>query len=202
MPQVSQLPPTVDAPTLADLVARQAPITVLDVRSPAEYASEHIPGSVNVPLEELPEHAGRLGASLQGPVVLVCRSGVRAQQAEQALRRADLSNLHVLDGGIAAWEEKRQPLIRGKRRWAMDRQVRGVAGVLVLAGALAGLLLDRKFTWLAAAVGAGLTFSAITNTCAMAKGLSLLPYNRTGQSCDIAAVLAALERRQHRAAAA
>ncbi len=186
-----------------DLVARQAPITIVDVRTPAEYASEHIPGSVNVPLEHLPEHAGRLGTLVPGPVVLVCRSGVRAQQAEQALRKADLSNLHVLHGGIASWEAEQQPARPGQAALG-DRSAgaRRRRALFVLVGALAGLVLNRKFTWLAAAVGAGLTFSAITNTCAMAKGLSLLPYNRTGQSCDVAAVLAELERRQHSAAAA
>jgi rhodanese-related sulfurtransferase len=195
MPDAQTLGNTLDAATVADLLARQTPVTLLDVRTPAEFAAEHIPGSFNVPLDQLPEHADRLAGVAPGPVVLVCRSGARARQAEPTLRRADLAQVHVLEGGIAAWARERRPLVNGRRRWAMDRQVRGVAGALVLVGALGGLLIDRNIGWLAAVVGGGLAFSALTDTCAMAKALALLPYNRTAPTCDVAAVLTDLSRR-------
>ena len=83
------LPNVLDVDTLSDLVARQVPITILDVRTPAEYEAAHIPGSYNVPLDQLPEHASALGSAIGEPAILVCRSGARARQAEQALRRAD-----------------------------------------------------------------------------------------------------------------
>ncbi len=132
------LPPVVDIETAATLLAEQAPITIIDVRSPAEFASAHIPGSYNVPLDRLPEHRAELRDTLRSPAILVCRSGQRARQAEQVLREADLTQVHVLDGGIAAWERAGKPLRRGRRRWGLERQVRGVAGTLVLAGALGG----------------------------------------------------------------
>ncbi|HEU5434368.1 MAG TPA: YgaP-like transmembrane domain, partial [Thermomicrobiales bacterium] len=121
-------------------------------------------------------------------------------QVERTLSAA-LANVHVLDGGLAAWARERRPLIKGQRRWAMDRQVRGVAGALVLIGALGGLLIDRNLGWLAASVGAGLTFSAITDSCALAKMLGMLPYNKMAQTCDVSAALAALARRSAGAAA-
>jgi hypothetical protein len=48
-----------------------------------------------------------------------------------------------------------------------------------------------KLKWLAAAVGGGLTYAAVTNTCAMATALSKLPYNR-GAAPDSETILARL----------
>ena len=185
------LPPVVDSETVALLLDRDAPVKIIDVRTPAEFESAHIPGSYNVPLDLLPEHRAELRDTLRAPAILVCRSGQRAQQAERVLREADLTQLHVLDGGIAAWERADKPLRRGRQRWGLERQVRGVAGTLVLAGALGGALAWRPLTYLAAAIGGGLAFSAATDSCGMALALSKLPYNRAA-SCDVREVVARL----------
>lgn len=188
----ASLPVAIAPADLAELTARRADVMVLDVRAPAEYESTHIPGSYNVPLDLLPEHAVALGAVTGGPVVLVCRSGFRARQAEQVLGAAGLPRLHVLDGGLAAWEGARLPLNRGRQRWGIERQVRGVAGGLGLAGALAGLVLWRPLGAVAAAIGGGLFVSAITDSCVMASLLAKLPYNRGAAVCDVEAVVRAL----------
>jgi rhodanese-related sulfurtransferase len=188
MNDTPNLPNAVDAEAVADLLARPAPPTILDVRTPAEFASVHIPSSLNVPLDLLPEHASTISAVIGEPVVLVCRSGARARQAERALRTADLPRLHVLDGGLIAWEAAGLPVNRGRQRWSLERQVRGVAGTLVLVGALGGLLVWPPLGLLATGVGAGLALSAITDTCGMALMLGKLPYNR-GAGCDVSAVL-------------
>ena len=72
------------------------------MRTPAEFETAHIPGSHNVPLDLLREHRDELRDHLDEQVVLVCRSGQRAAQAEQALAGAGLPNLRVLTGGITA----------------------------------------------------------------------------------------------------
>lgn len=180
---------------LAGLLNERSDVTVLDVRTPAEFESAHIPGSYNVPLDLLPEHTTELSAAVGGPVVLVCRSGTRARQAEQALRSSpvDFPRLHILEGGLGAWESAGHPVNRGRQRWSIERQVRGVAGALVLAAALG------SFAWqplgvVAAGIGGGLLISAITDTCAMGRCLVKLPYNRAA-SCDIDRVLRDLARR-------
>ncbi len=185
----------VDAPDIDAMLRRGEPLVLLDVRTPAEFAAAHIPGSYNVPLDLLPEHATEIGTAIGAPVVLVCRSGARARQAERSLPESAFPRLHVLNGGLAAWEAAGLSLNRGPQRWGMERQVRGVAGALVLAGALGGLLVSRPLGLLAAGVGAGLAFSAVTDTCGMAKLLSLLPYNQ-GASCDVSAVLRQMNERQ------
>ncbi len=74
----------------------------------------------------------------------------------------------------------------------MDRQVRLVAGSLVLAGVVIDLAVPGV-RWVSAAVGAGLLFSAATNTCAMGAMLGKLPYNRPRNSgAAFEATLAAL----------
>lgn len=188
MSESSMLPGSLEPAELQELLQRQVALTLIDVRTPAEFSSAHIPGSYNVPLDQLPEHADQLRALSGEPVVLICRSGGRARQAETTLLQADLPRVHVLQGGLAAWEGQRLPLRRGASRWSLERQVRGVAGALVLGGVLAGWLVWPPLTALAAAVGGGLAFSAVTDTCGMAMLLSKLPYNRQA-SCDISGML-------------
>jgi rhodanese-related sulfurtransferase len=180
------------APTIRPgaLAQSEGAVGILDVRTPAEYETAHIPGSYNLPLDQLAPHAGALRAAT-GPLVVVCQQGIRARDADRLLRAAGCQAVQVLEGGVAAWEAAGLPLERGRERWSMERQVRGVAGGLVLAGALGGLFVARPLTALAAAIGGGLVFSALSNTCGMAKVLGLLPYNR-GAGCDPAATIAAL----------
>ena len=72
----------------------------------------------------------------------------------------------------------------------MERQVRLAAGTLVLTGILASSRWPAA-RFLSGAVGAGLTFAALSNTCAMGRVLLKLPYNRAG-SIDGASAVAAL----------
>lgn len=168
---------TTDPASLKEAVAAGR-VRVLDVRTPAEFATMHIPGAHNVPLDTLREHRQELSGHLDDDVVLVCRSGVRASQAQQSLAGVGLPDLQVLDGGIVAWEQAGGEVRRGKQRWELERQVRLVAGSVVLSSVLASLF-KPGFQAVAGAVGAGLTFAAVSNSCLMGSMLSKLPYNRS-----------------------
>ena len=181
----------VDAGTLRAWLSGDAPVHVVDVRTPAEFESAHIPGSYNVPLDTLDEHRADL-RHLTERVVLVCRSGNRAGQAERKLAEVGLPNIAVLEGGMIAWEQAGGEVRRGRQRWDLERQVRLVAGSLVLASVL-GSVAFKPAKWLAGAVGAGLTLAALTNTCAMGNLLSKLPYNQAA-TCDVSTVVAKLAR--------
>lgn len=161
---------------------------IVDVRTPAEFESMHIPGSYNVPLDLLSEHRNELTRSVNDPVILVCGSGMRARQADNTLREAGLESLTVLEGGMNAWEQGGNEVVRGQQKWGLERQVRLVAGSLVLVGALGGLLVWRPLTLISLFVGGGLTFAALSNTCMMANLLSKLPYNQ-GAGCDVRQVI-------------
>ncbi|MEV0665810.1 rhodanese-like domain-containing protein [Actinomadura luteofluorescens] len=181
---------TVDVPALRELLDSDDRPRIIDVRTPGEFETGHIPGSYNVPLDLLREHRAELRAHLDEQVVLVCRSGQRAGQASQALATAGLPNLRVLHGGIGAWQAAGEAVAAGRSRWDLERQVRLVAGSIVLGSVLTSTTVPRA-KWLAAAIGGGLTFAALSNTCAMGMALSKLPYNR-GPKCDMTAVLSAL----------
>lgn len=183
---------TITTQQMQDLLDQDPDIRILDVRTGGEYAAAHIPGSYNVPLDTLGEHVRDL-AAVEHPVVLVCQSGGRATQAHGKLVDAGKDTLHILEGGMARWESSGGDVVRAvSDRWPMDRQVRLVAGSLALVSVLASLFVP-KAKWIAGGVGAGLAYSAASNTCAMAAVLAKLPYNRS-DNCDIAGVLADLSR--------
>ncbi|WP_027341516.1 rhodanese-like domain-containing protein [Hamadaea tsunoensis] len=182
--------PRLDPTALRDWLAEPRPPRVLDVRTPAEFETAHIPGSYNVPLDLLREHTAEIAGHLDRGIVLVCRSGQRAAQAEQALAGAGLPRVHLLDGGLVAWQRQAAPVTAGRARWAVERQVRLVAGGLVLLFVLGGLLVPG-LQYAAAAIGAGLAVAALTDTCAMGMLLGRLPYNR-GASCDLDGVVGRL----------
>lgn len=183
--------PHLSATQVDDLIEKGS-ARLIDVRSPGEFASVRIPGSVNLPLDLLRRQGGTLRSEHDDPVVLLCASGTRAAQARDVLAGCGLSRVEVLEGGVTAWEQAGREVHRGSGVWAMERQVRLTAGSLVLAGVL-GSLRYRPAVALAGAIGAGLTFSAVTDTCGMARMLALLPHNRRGRP-DTARALAALVR--------
>ncbi|QVJ02517.1 rhodanese-like domain-containing protein [Nocardiopsis eucommiae] len=189
---------SVDAATVrARLDSGPSPLLV-DVRTPAEFESAHVPGAVNLPLDELDHHAGRVARDATEQIVLVCQSGSRAEQARRRLASSGLEDAVVLTGGMNAWAQAEGPTVHGPERWALDRQVRLVAGSTVLVAAAASLWWTPAVL-LAAFVGAGLAFAAVTNTCGMAYLLSKLPHNRPTERVDVEASLARISRAGSRA---
>ena len=183
---------TISTAQLRQLMNEDPLVRVLDVRTGGEFDGVHIPGSFNVPLDTLGEHAQDL-ADVEHPVVLVCKSGARAGQAHAKLTTAGKQRLHLLDGGMDAWEASGGDVVRSSSdTWALDRQVRFLAGAIALVAILASIVAP-KAKWLAGGVSFGLSFSAATNTCAMGNVLSKLPYNQS-DSCDIDGVLAELRK--------
>lgn len=81
--------------------AGQTPFQLIDVRTPEEFASGHIAGSVNIPVESLSDRLGEV--SQDSPVVLYCRSGRRSAEAARILDAAGYNGVYDL-GGIQAWQ--------------------------------------------------------------------------------------------------
>lgn len=144
-----------------------------------------------MPLDVLDKHTAETAARLEyRDVVLVCRSGQRSTRAQTLLRNAGVTGGRILEGGVTDWEGRGFVLDRGVQRWDLERQVRLVAGSVVLSSVLGSVAVPR-LKWVAAAIGGGLTFAALTNTCAMATALAKLPYNR-GATPDPESTLARL----------
>lgn len=183
-------PAILNAGDLRGLLDSTNPPRILDVRTPGEFEGVHIAGAYNVPLDLLREHRDEIRSHLDDHVVLVCRSGQRAALAEQTLHDAGLPNVHILDGGMNAWEANNFAVTRGIQRWDLERQVRLVAGSLIALSILASIVMPG-LKWVGFAIGAGLVFAALSNTCTMGMLLAKLPYNR-GASCDARAIVAQL----------
>jgi rhodanese-related sulfurtransferase len=173
--------------------------TVIDVRTPAEYASGHLPGAVNIPLDNLQQALPDIRhAAGQGELLVVCASGARSENACRQLAGEGIRTA-TLSGGTGAWasqgnELQRPAACETRSTWSMERQVRFGAGSLVLIGVMLGFLLHPALLLVPAGVAAGLVYSAVTGTCAMAVVLGKLPHNRP-RAVDLEAALAELRRR-------
>jgi rhodanese-related sulfurtransferase len=177
-----------NAQRLSKAIADRSGVRVLDVRTPGEFENRHIPGAYNVPLDQLAEHAPELRAGSGGLVILVCQSGQRANRAEALLHQAGMPDVHVLEGGMNAWMQAGLPTRRTRARMSLERQVRIAAGTIVAAGSLAALTISPLWAALPAAIGSGLVFAGMTDTCAMGMLLARLPYNRAS-SCDTESIV-------------
>jgi hypothetical protein len=136
-----------------------------------------------VPLDSLdPAEVMRSrGGTSPEPLYLVCRSGSRGRQACEQFLAAGFANVVNVEGGTLGCVEAGLPVVRGKKTIPLERQVRIAAGLLVLVGALLGLLVHPAFIGLSAFVGAGLVFAGITDTCGMGMLLARMPWNRVGE---------------------
>ncbi len=161
------------------------PPLLLDVREYPEFAGGRLPGARLLPLAELEGRADELPRDRE--IVTVCRTGRRSAEAASQLAQRGFEKVSGLDGGVMAWEKAGLSLERDMRApWALERQVRLVAGLLVLLG------LGLSHVWpvaiaLAWFVPAGLVFAAITDSCAMGMLIAKLPWNRrTPAACAVA----------------
>jgi rhodanese-related sulfurtransferase len=159
---------------------------VVDVREHSEFEAERISGAKLIPLSSFDRQASAIDRDR--PVYLICRSGNRASKAAEKLHKLGYSDVRVVEGGMQAWIAAGHPIERGGGRvWSLERQVRFVAGLIVLTGVLLAWFVNPGFIWLAGFIGAGLTFAAITDTCAMGMLLARMPWNQkpkgTSQNC-------------------
>ena len=79
-------------------------IPPLDVRTRSEFADKHIPGSQNVPLQQL-DKVEEVTENKDTVLYVYCRSGARSRQAVSLLKHMGYTNVHNI-GGIAAYSGK------------------------------------------------------------------------------------------------
>jgi len=86
------------------LIKTQGAVLV-DVRTPAEYAMDHLDGAVNVPLGELESRLASFPARKDQDVIVYCRSGHRSAQAAVILNKEGYTRVHDL-GSIVNWKSE------------------------------------------------------------------------------------------------
>ena len=150
---------------------------LIDIRDTDEHARERIVQARNVPLSKLSD--GMLGVT-GATIVYHCKSGNRTRMNAPLLAEATAAEAFILDGGIEAWKKAGLPVAADTRQpIEIMRQVQIAAGGLALIGAILGFIVHPGFYAISGAVGAGLLFSGLTGSCAMASLLRLMPWNRT-----------------------
>jgi rhodanese-related sulfurtransferase len=96
-----------------------------------------------------------------------------------ALLTASGKDLVVLEGGTQAWLQAGYPVVHSTAsRWALERQVRLAAGLLVAMGVLLVVVISRWWLLLPGFVGCGLVFAGCTGFCPMGEVLARMPWNR------------------------
>lgn len=172
---------TVGAETLKSWLDKGEAVLV-DVREPAEYAAENIPGATLIPIggmtkQALPDISGK-------KLVIHCRSGKRGGMACEKLLAED-PNLDVynLEGGISAWSAAGNAVkTSGTFFLPLDRQVQLTIGMGVLLGSVLGYAVNPAFFIIPAFFGLGLTFAGLSGTCGLALLLAKMPWNQNAKA--------------------
>lgn len=154
---------------------------LIDVRTALEFDSEHIKGSKNLPLNELGQKDP--GLNQKEPVFVICRTGNRAGRAAAQLHASGF-DCEVLQGGILEWRKAGLPVVEGKKRLSLERQVQLTIGLMILTGVTLGFTVNQLFFLLPGFIGCGLTFAGLTGNCGLAMVLAKAPWNRIDSGSD------------------
>ncbi len=167
-----------------DLMANKtADICILDVRTAAEVKAASLPDCLHIPLHELTAERLQSEIAAKGKngaqVFLLCQAGRRAEMAAEQLQGKFNAELVIIEGGMNAVKQSNIPLAeQGKNVIPLERQIRIVAGLLVITGAALGTWVNPAFYGLSAFVGAGLVFAGVTDICAMGMLIAKAPWNK------------------------
>jgi len=88
---------------LNELLTRQSPLQIVDVRRPPEYASGHVPRATHAPLFGLEQSLTSLALDPKQPTAVICAGGYRSSAASSILQQHGFSNLLNVTGGTSAW---------------------------------------------------------------------------------------------------
>jgi rhodanese-related sulfurtransferase len=160
---------------------------LLDVRTPSEYASAHVPGAKLIPLNTLKVETVLAQHKPGTPIYVLCQAGIRASKAIEQFERAGCNDCVLVEGGTQAWIDAGLPVHHGARSvLPIMRQVQIVVGSLNAIGAILALALHPWFAAVPLLLGCGLLFAGVTGTCGMALLLARMPWNHGQQasSCN------------------
>ncbi|GMA60340.1 rhodanese-like domain-containing protein [Alicyclobacillus fastidiosus] len=87
----------------------KATVQFVDVREPGEFSTGHVPGFKNIPLSQLKSRLNEMNT--ERPVVLMCRSGSRSQQAARTLVKQGFTDVRNASGGIMAWKGRKEKVM-------------------------------------------------------------------------------------------
>lgn len=111
-PAPAPAPRSIDQAAFKNLVLSGGPMQLLDVRTPEEYASGHVAGSRNLPVDGVEARIGELAPLKGSPVYLICETSNRSGYVGRLLAGAGFDAVVVL-GGMHAWRAAELPVVTG-----------------------------------------------------------------------------------------
>jgi hypothetical protein len=114
----------------------------------------------------------------QESFVVLCHTGNRSPMAADMLVQSGIHGVKVMRGGMTRWQKEGLPVIKGEGGISLERQVRLIAGSLVLSGIAAAFLVHWAFILIPIFVSCGLIYSGLSDNCLMGMLLMNLPYNK------------------------
>ncbi|MBN2870119.1 MAG: rhodanese-like domain-containing protein [Campylobacterales bacterium] len=102
---------SVSAKQAHELLQRDGNVTLLDVRTPEEFAEGHIEGATLIPVQVLSENLSVLANVKDKRIIVYCRSGSRSVSASRILAENGFVPVNV-QGGILAWESEGLKTVR------------------------------------------------------------------------------------------
>lgn len=159
------------------LVSKNPQVKLLDVRSALEFNETHLKDSINIPIDMLNLKMNSLNQTGQSYIVF-CRTGNRSPMAADMLLQSGISSVKVMEGGLTRWQKEKLPVIKGQGGISLERQVRIIAGSLMLLGIILAWLAHWAFIFISVWVACGLIFAGLTDNCLMGMLLMKLPYNK------------------------
>ena len=166
--------PVITVEELAELDA----VELIDVRPSVDYRRRRAVHAKNVPEHTLDQFVTDREETADQPIYVICERGVASMRAAQQLYRAGLTAVYSVEGGTAAWEAAQLPVIRAPKAFSLERQVRILAGLIILAGSALAYWIHPAWVALPAFIGAGLAFAGLSNACGMGMMLAKMPWNR------------------------
>ena len=110
-PDLIAVTPRASAAQIAERLGEAQPPVLIDVRTPREWATRHIEGSLNLPLTRLRDHLGEIPRDRA--VVVQCAGGYRSSIAASLLQQEGITDLMEVAGGLAAWDAAALPVAAG-----------------------------------------------------------------------------------------
>jgi glyoxylase-like metal-dependent hydrolase (beta-lactamase superfamily II)/rhodanese-related sulfurtransferase len=95
--------PQITVNDLHELISKQTPLQIVDVRRPPEYESGHVPQALTIPLLSLQQNLPNLSLDPTKPTAVICAGGYRSSAATSILQQHGFSNLLNVAGGTSAW---------------------------------------------------------------------------------------------------
>jgi phage shock protein E len=97
----------------AQELVKDLAVTILDVRSPEEFAQGHLQKARLIPVGEIANRIGELSSLKDKKILVYCHAGNRSAVASRILMKNGFTSVENLDGGITAWTARGNKIVKG-----------------------------------------------------------------------------------------